>query len=43
MKEKPRKKIAFMGVKGLPSKGGAERVVEAIVSSLKDDLDIYVY
>jgi glycosyltransferase involved in cell wall biosynthesis len=32
-----------MGIKGLPSKGGAERVVEAIVGSLKDSLDISVY
>ncbi|TKJ33556.1 MAG: hypothetical protein CEE38_20575 [Planctomycetes bacterium B3_Pla] len=43
MKEKRKKKIAFMGIKGLPSKGGAERVVEAIVGSLEDDLDISVY
>lgn len=43
MKEKSKKKIAFMGIKGMPSKGGAERVVEAIINNLKDDLDIYVY
>lgn len=43
MKKKRKKRIAFMGIKGLPSKGGAERVVEAIVSGLKDDFDIYVY
>lgn len=27
-------KIALIGIKGLPSKGGAERVVEAIVQRL---------
>jgi len=38
-----KKKIAFLGIKGLPSKGGAERVVEGIVNQLADDFDIYVY
>lgn len=32
-----------MGIKGMPSKGGAERVVEAIVNDLKKDFDIYIY
>ncbi|MCB0133139.1 MAG: glycosyltransferase, partial [Caldilineaceae bacterium] len=30
----PRKRIAFVGVKGLPSKAGADRVVEALVTRL---------
>jgi len=38
-----KKKIAFLGIKGLPSKGGAERVVEGIVSNLAGDFEIYVY
>jgi glycosyltransferase involved in cell wall biosynthesis len=36
-------KIAFMGIKGLPSKGGAERVVEAIVQRLSGDHTLTVY
>ncbi|MHA1325658.1 MAG: glycosyltransferase family 4 protein [Candidatus Helarchaeota archaeon] len=36
-------KIAFMGIKGLPSKGGAERVVEAIVQRLGKQHEITVY
>jgi glycosyltransferase involved in cell wall biosynthesis len=36
-------KIAFLGIKGLPSKGGAERVVEAIVHRLKSKHEISVY
>ena len=44
MKNRERKKkIAFLGIKGLPSKGGAERVVEGIVNNLAEDFDIYVY
>ena len=38
-----RKKIAFLGIKGLPSRGGAERVVEGIVNNLSQDFDITVY
>lgn len=36
-------KIAYMGIKGLPSKGGAERVVEPIVQELKDRQELTVY
>ena len=36
-------KIAYIGIKGLPSKGGAERVVEAIVQRLVDRHEITVY
>ena len=36
-------KIAYIGIKGLPSKGGAERVVEAIVQRLKGRYDLTVY
>lgn len=36
-------KIAILGIKGLPSKGGAERVVEAIVHRLKSKHEISVY
>jgi len=38
-----KKKIAFLGIKGLPSKGGAERVVEGIVTNLAGDFEITVY
>lgn len=38
-----KKKIAFLGIKGLPSKGGAERVIEAIVNNLSEEFDVYVY
>ncbi len=36
-------KIAFMGIKGLPSKGGAERAVEAIVQRLASQHELTVY
>lgn len=36
-------KIAFLGVKGIPSKSGTERVVEAIIHRLADEHDITVY
>ncbi len=36
-------RIAYLGSKGLPSKGGTERVVEAIVSRLGDRHEITVY
>jgi glycosyltransferase involved in cell wall biosynthesis len=36
-------KIAYIGIKGLPSKGGAERVVEAIVRRLAAKHDLRVY
>lgn len=36
-------KIAYMGIKGLPSKGGAERVVEPIVHALADRQKLTVY
>jgi len=41
MSKKP--KIAYLGIKGLPAKGGAERVVEGLVSYLNHDYDLYVY
>lgn len=36
-------KIAYLGIKGLPSKGGAERVVEAIVQRLAGRHELTVY
>ena len=36
-------KIAYIGIKGLPSKGGAERVVEAIVRRLRGRHELTVY
>lgn len=39
-----KKKIAYFGIKGLPSKAGADRVVEAIASGVnKDEYDVSVY
>jgi len=37
------KKIAFVGLKGIPSKGGGERVGEAITERLKDKYKITIY
>jgi len=36
-------RIAHLGVKGLPSKSGTERVVEAIVTRMIGKFDITVY
>ncbi len=36
-------RIAYIGIKGLPSKGGAERVVEAVVQRLATRHEITVY
>jgi glycosyltransferase involved in cell wall biosynthesis len=36
-------KIAYLGIKGLPSKGGAERVVEAVTRRLSSQHEITVY
>ena len=36
-------RIAYLGIKGLPSKGGAERVVEAIVQRLAGQHELTVY
>ena len=36
-------RIAYLGSKGLPSKSGTERVVEAIVSRLSGKHEITVY
>jgi glycosyltransferase involved in cell wall biosynthesis len=36
-------KIAHIGIKGLPSKGGAERVVESVVHRLKNRYDLTIY
>lgn len=36
-------KIAYIGIKGLPSKGGAERVVEAIVKRISNRHELTVY
>lgn len=36
-------KIAFLGVKGIPSKSGTERVAEAIINRLSDVHEITVY
>jgi glycosyltransferase involved in cell wall biosynthesis len=38
-----KKKIAFLGIKGLPSKAGADRVVESIISYLNKEYDISIY
>jgi glycosyltransferase involved in cell wall biosynthesis len=43
MAQTGKKKIAFLGIKGLPSRFGADRVVEGIVDNLAEDFDIYVY
>ena len=37
------RKIAYVGLKGLPSKGGVERVGEAIIQSLKEKYHFTVY
>ena len=36
-------KIAYIGIKGLPAKGGVERVVEAIVDRLREKNELTVY
>lgn len=36
-------RIAYIGIKGLPSKAGADRVVEAIVKRLSSEHDLTVY
>jgi glycosyltransferase involved in cell wall biosynthesis len=36
-------KIAYIGIKGLPAKGGADRVVEAIVHRLSHQHEVTVY
>ncbi|MFB3887069.1 MAG: glycosyltransferase family 4 protein [Thermodesulfobacteriota bacterium] len=36
-------KIAYLGIKGLPSKAGADRVVESLVERLKEHHEITVY
>jgi len=36
-------RIAYLGIKGLPSKGGAERVVEGIAQWLADRHELTVY
>ncbi|MCX5829823.1 MAG: glycosyltransferase family 4 protein [Deltaproteobacteria bacterium] len=36
-------KIAYIGIKGLPSKGGAERVVEALVKRISVNHQVTVY
>ncbi len=36
-------RIAYIGIKGLPSKGGAERAVEAIVERMRGKHDLTVY
>ena len=36
-------RIAYLGVKGLPSKSGTERVIEAISTRMTDQFDITVY
>ena len=38
-----KRKIAYIGIKGLPSRGGAERVVENLVENLSNDYNITVY
>lgn len=38
------KSIAFLGIKGLPSKGGGERVAEAIINrAIREGYTLYVY
>jgi glycosyltransferase involved in cell wall biosynthesis len=36
-------KVAYLGIKGLPSKSGAERVVEAVVQRLAKEAQLTVY
>lgn len=36
-------KIAFLGLKGIPAKHGADRVVESLIRHLSDEYDITVY
>ncbi|WP_298245928.1 glycosyltransferase family 4 protein [uncultured Christiangramia sp.] len=38
-----KKKIAYIGVKGLPGFGGAARSTESLIHELKDEFDISVY
>jgi len=38
-----KKRIAFLGIKGLPSKAGADRVVESLVNYLSKDYYISIY
>ena len=38
-----KKKIAFIGIKGIPAIGGAARVAESIIEYLKDEFEITVY
>ncbi len=40
---KPKKKVAFFGIKFYPSKGGVSRVAESIVRYVKEDFDITLY
>lgn len=43
MNKAGKKKVAVIGLKGLPAFGGAAAVGENIIENLKDDFDIYVY
>ena len=44
MKNQPmQSRIAYLGIKGLPSKSGTERVIEAIISRMVGKYDITVY
>jgi hypothetical protein len=43
LKNRAQKKIAFLGIKGLPSKAGADRVVESLVNNLAKFYNISVY
>jgi len=36
-------KVAFLGLKGVPAKSGADRVAESILRFLNKEFDIYVY
>lgn len=38
-----KKKLALLGIKGLPSRAGADRVVESIIYYLRDEFDVFVY
>jgi glycosyltransferase involved in cell wall biosynthesis len=43
LKKNSKKKLAYLGIKGLPAIAGADKVVEAIANNLSEEFDIYVY
>lgn len=43
LKNNSKKKLAYLGIKGLPAVFGADKVVEAIANNLSEEFEIYVY